>query len=113
MKRMMGLLILMPALALAAKPANHMSADSGRPPAFGLSNNVVGQSPPENPDDQVTRDTRNLLNNQAHSKPAKHSEISAPVYVETQKRLSKSFQQDIKDFGKDQTTSGGTQSAAR
>lgn len=109
MKGMIGLIALLPALAFAAGNADQASAPVEKPPAFGLSNNVVGHENRADQDDQVTRDTRRLLNQQANSKPADHSELSAPVYVETQQRLSRSFNKDIKDFSKDQTIQSGSQ----
>lgn len=109
MKWIIGLVALIPVLALAAGDAGQGPGTPEKPPAFGLSNNVIGHKSANDREDRVTKDTRRLLNEQAHSKPAEHSELSAPVYVETQQRLSRSFTRDIKDFGKEQTTGGATQ----
>lgn len=108
MKWIIGLVALMPALALAAGAAEQNTTSTDKPPAFGLSNNVVGNTKSVGNGDGVANQTRHILDQQAHSKPANHSEISAPVYVETQQRLSRSFKQDIKDFSKDQTTQKGS-----
>lgn len=105
MKWIIGFVVLIPALALAAGAGQPVPHGKEKPPAFGLSNNVVGNGQSIDPED-VGGQTRRLLDRQAHSRPASHSEISAPVYVETQQRLSRSFKKDIKDFSKSQTTQG-------
>jgi hypothetical protein len=86
MKALIPLLALLPALALAAD----------EPPAFGLSGQVVEK--------QYDNQTQRLLDQQRHSPPAAHSELSAPIYVDSQRRIADTFKQAIpEDFGEKQT----------
>lgn len=103
MKRIIGLLALVPALALAAGVSDPAMSPKA-PPSFGLSGNVVGDQPEHShSDDRTADETHRLLNGQAHSGVPSKSEISAPVYVQTQQRLSNSFKEKIPDFTNDQT----------
>lgn len=104
MKWILAVIALMPALALAAGAD---TAHVQRPPSFGLSGNVVGHSS-SGDEDGTTNETRRLLDEQAHSEAPEQSELSAPVYVQTQQRLKRSFDKDIPEFGKEQTR-GDTQ----
>lgn len=101
MKMLVSVLMFMPALALAAGVTITPVPDA---PPFGLSNNVVGHRAGNV--DHTAIETRQLLDEQAHSAPATKSEISAPVYVQTQQRLSKSFDEPIPDFKDGQTLNG-------
>lgn len=102
MKILVATILLLPALALSA-PA---TAPASGAPSHGLSGNVVGSAPPAN-GDQTASETRDLLNQQAHSQQPDRSELSAPIYVQTQQRLGKSFDKPIPDFSKDQTKGSG------
>lgn len=101
MKWLSSVLFLMPTLALAAGAATPSSAPVDGPPPFGLSGNVIGER--ADGADRAMGQTRRLIHQQAHSGPPEQSEISAPIYVKTQQRLSKSFDQPIPDFDEDQT----------
>lgn len=103
MKTLVSVLIFMPALALAAGVTITPVPDA---PSFGLSGNVVGHRTGNI--DHTAIETRQLLDRQARSGSAEKSEISAPVYVQTQQRLSKSFDQPIPDFKDDQTLGGSS-----
>lgn len=86
MKTLIPALFLLPALALAAD----------EPPAFGLSGQVV--------DKHYEHQTQRLLDEQSRSAPAEKSELSAPIYVDSQKRIGDTFKQAIpEDFGEKQT----------
>ena len=85
MKATLTLLMLTPLLALADEP-----------PAFGLSGQVVQR--------HYENDTQKLLDQQRHSPAATQSELSAPLYVDSQRRIADTFKQAIpEDFGEDQT----------
>ncbi len=101
MKTLISTLILVPAFAFAAGSGAPVTPPAQDAPAFGLSGNVVGHK--AHSDNETALETRRLLDEQAHSGGAANSEISAPVYVQTQQRLSKSFDEAIPDFGDDQT----------
>ncbi|ASK35977.1 hypothetical protein CEK62_17090 [Alcanivorax sp. N3-2A] len=84
-KSIIPMLMMAPLLALADGP-----------PAFGLSGQVVER--------RYEFDTKQLLDQQSQSAPAARSELSAPLYVDSQRRIADTFKQAIpEDFGEDQT----------
>jgi|TARA_R100000501_G_scaffold8120_1_gene16716 hypothetical protein len=85
MKLVMALLTLIPLAAMA----------DGRP-EFGVSGNVVDAEQ----EHQVGAATQRALEQQRRSPPAEKSELSVPVYIDTQRRLADSFKQPIPEtFG--------------
>lgn len=87
-------------LVLGSQMAVAANRTGGEPYSFGLSNQVV----PENQgvvDDSMTAW---LLHQQAISVPPKHSELSAALYVDSQKRLADSFKSAIPDSFDENTT---------
>lgn len=81
------LVLLIPGLAVAAEPEQNYS--------FGVSDQVVNNVP------ETVTDW--LLNQQRDSRPAAKSELSAPIYVDTQRRLADSFRTAIPDTFGEQT----------
>lgn len=85
MKLVMALVTLIPLAVMA----------DGRP-QFGVSGKVIGAEQ-EHP---VGAATQRALELQRRSPPAEKSELSVPVYIDTQRRLADSFKQPIpKSFG--------------
>jgi hypothetical protein len=80
-------ILLLPGLTVAAEPEQNYS--------FGVSDQVVSNVP------ETVTDW--LLNQQRDSRPAEKSEISAPIYVDTQRRLADSFRTAIPDTFGEQT----------
>ena len=88
MKRVMALLTLIP-LAVMADGA----------PEFGVSGKVVDAEQ----EHQVGAATQRALEQQRRSPPAEKSELSVPVYIDTQRRLADSFKQPIPESFGEQT----------
>jgi hypothetical protein len=88
MKRVMALLTLIP-LAVMADGA----------PEFGVSGKVVDTER----EHQVGAATQRALEQQRRSPPAEKSELSVPVYIQTQRRLADSFKQPIPESFGEQT----------
>jgi hypothetical protein len=88
MKRVMALLILMP-----------MAVIADGPPPFGVSGKVVDVEQ----EHQVGAATQRVLEQQRQSPPAAKSELSVPVYIDTQRRLADSFKQPIPESFGEQT----------
>ncbi len=90
MKLILASLILVPALA----GADGVSPEGKHYPS-GMSGDLQGQS--------SRTYTRSMLNEQARSGGAENSEIAAPVYVDSQRRLAESFRHPIPDSFGEQT----------
>lgn len=88
MKLVMALLTLIPLAVMA----------DGRP-QFGVSGKVVGAEQ----EHQVGAATQRALEQQRRSPPAEKSELSVPVYIDTQRRLADSFKQPIPESFGEQT----------
>ncbi len=88
MKRAIILLLLLPAVGMA-----------GSPPEFGVSGNAVGAQRAHD----VGAATQRALEQQRRSPPAEKSELSVPVYIDTQRRLADSFKQPIPETFGEQT----------
>ncbi len=88
MKLVMALLILIPLAVMA----------DGRP-QFGVSGKVVGTEQ----EHQVGAATQRALEQQRRSPPAEKSELSVPIYIDTQRRLADSFKQPIPESFGEQT----------
>ena len=88
MKRVMALLTLIPLAVMA---------DGG--PEFGVSGKVVDTER----EHQVGAATQRVLEQQRRSPPAEKSELSVPVYIQTQRRLADSFKQPIPESFGEQT----------
>lgn len=85
MKLVMALLTLIPLAVMA----------DGRP-QFGVSGKVVDTEQ----EHQVGAATQRALEQQRRSPPAEKSELSVPIYIDTQHRLADSFKQPIPEtFG--------------
>ena len=68
-------------------------------PQFGVSGKVVDTDR----EHQVGAATQRALEQQRRSPPAEKSELSVPVYIETQRRLADSFKQPIPESFGEQT----------
>ncbi|KGD64650.1 hypothetical protein Y5S_02016 [Alcanivorax nanhaiticus] len=79
--------LALPLVALAEAPKEHY--------AFGVSDQVASKPP--------RTETDWLLNQQRHSRPAGESELSAPLYVDSQRRLADSFRTAIPESFGEQT----------
>lgn len=79
--------LLLPMASLAAEPAGQY--------AFGVSDQVVNKPP--------STETEWLLNQQRDARPAEESELSAPLYVDSQRRLADSFRTAIPETFGEQT----------
>ena len=88
MKLVMALLTLIPLAAMA----------DGRP-EFAVSGKVVDAEQ----EHQVGAATQRALEQQRRSPPAEKSELSVPVYIDTQRRLADSFKQPIPESFGEQT----------
>ena len=88
MKLVMALLTLIPLAAMA----------DGKP-EFGLSGKVVEVER----EHQLGAATQTALEQQRRSPPAEKSELSVPVYIDTQRRLADSFKQPIPESFGEQT----------
>lgn len=88
MKLVMALLTLIPLAVMA----------DGRP-EFGVSGKVVDAEQKH----QVGAATQRALEQQRRSPPAEKSELSVPVYIDTQRRLADSFKQPIPESFGEQT----------
>jgi len=88
MKLAMALLILTPLAAIAAGP-----------PPFGVSGKVVDAEQ----EHQVGTATQRVLEQQRRSPAATKSELSVPIYIDTQRRLADSFKQPIPESFGEQT----------
>ncbi len=88
MKVVVALLTLLPIAAIA----------SGAP-QFGVSGKVVDSER----EHQVGAATQRALEQQRRSPPAEKSELSVPVYIDTQRRLADSFKQPIPESFGEQT----------
>ena len=88
MKLVMALLTLIPLAAMA----------DGRP-EFGVSGKVVDTEQ----ENRVGAATQRALEQQRRSPPAEKSELSVPVYIDTQRRLADSFKQPIPESFGEQT----------
>ena len=88
MKLVMALLTLIPLAVMA----------DGRP-QFGVSGKVVATEQ----EYQVGAATQRALEQQRRSPPAEKSELSVPVYIDTQRRLADSFKQPIPESFGEQT----------
>lgn len=83
----MALLLMFPGAVLAAEPQPAYT--------FGVSGQVV------NNESETVTDW--LLNQQRDSRPAAQSELAAPLYVDTQRRLADSFRTAIPESFGEQT----------
>mgnify|MGYP003116665125 CR=1 FL=1 len=88
MKLLMALMISIPVAAMA---------DGA--PQFGVSGKVVNTER----EHQVGAATQSALEQQRHSPSAAKSELSVPVYIDTQRRLADSFTQPIPESFGEQT----------
>lgn len=88
MKLVMALLTLIPIAVMADGP-----------PQFGVSGKVVETEQ----EHQVGTATQRALEQQRRSPPAEKSELSVPVYIDTQRRLADSFKQPIPETFGEQT----------
>ena len=88
MKLVLALLTLIPLAAMA----------DGRP-EFGVAGKVVDAEQ----EHQVGAATQRALEQQRRSPPAEKSELSVPVYIDTQRRLADSFKQPIPESFGEQT----------
>ena len=88
MKLVMALLTLIPLAAMADGRAE-----------FGVSGKVVDAEQ----EHQVGAATQRALEQQRRSPPAEKSELSVPVYIDTQRRLADSFKQPIPESFGEQT----------
>lgn len=79
--------LALPLVALAAEPDGQY--------AFGVSGQVVDKAP--------ATETEWLLNQQRTASQAGESELSAPLYVDSQRRLADSFRTAIPDTFGEQT----------
>ncbi|QJX02501.1 hypothetical protein HML84_13195 [Alcanivorax sp. IO_7] len=86
MKYGLALFIMIPALALAGEAET---------PEYGLAGVVVKE--------RSATATERALNQQRRSPSAEESELSVPVYVQTQQRLSESFKTPIPESFGEQT----------
>jgi len=86
MKKLVLILVL-PGVVLAAEPQQAYS--------FGVSGQVVSN------ESETVTDW--LLNQQRDSRPAGQSELAAPLYVDTQRRLADSFRTAIPESFGEQT----------
>jgi len=68
-------------------------------PEFGVSGKVVDAEQ----EHQVGAATQRALEQQRRSPPAEKSELSVPVYIDTQRRLADSFKQPIPESFGEQT----------
>ena len=83
MKYRIAILMMIPAVVMAGE---------AEPPEHGLAGVVVSE--------RSSTATDRALDQQRRSAPAEHSEISVPVYIDTQKRLAESFRIPIPEsFG--------------
>ena len=83
----LALILVLPGVVLAAEPQQAYS--------FGVSGQVVSN------ESETVTDW--LLNQQRDSRPAGQSELAAPLYVDTQRRLADSFRMAIPDTFGEQT----------
>ena len=81
------LILMLPGAVLAAEPQQAYS--------FGVSGQVVSN------ESETVTDW--LLNQQRDSRPAGQSELAAPLYVDTQRRLADSFRTAIPESFGEQT----------
>lgn len=88
MKMIIALLTLLSATVMA-----------GGPPEFGVSGSVVDTEREHHVGDATQR----ALEQQRRSPPAEKSELSVPVYIDTQRRLADSFKQPIPETFGEQT----------
>jgi hypothetical protein len=88
MKLVMALITLIPLAVMA----------DGRP-QFGVSGKVVDTEQER----RVGAATQRALEQQRRSPPAEKSELSVPVYIDTQRRLADSFKQPIPESFGEQT----------
>ena len=88
MKVIIVLLTLLPAAVIACGP-----------PEFGVSGKVIDTER----EHQVGAATQRVLEQQRRSPSAESSEISVPVYIDTQRRLADSFKQPIPETFGEQT----------
>ncbi|MCG8391853.1 MAG: hypothetical protein MI745_02110 [Pseudomonadales bacterium] len=85
--KVFALIVLVPGLALAGEPQSDY--------AFGVSDKVVSNQP-----ETVTEW---LLEQQRDSRETEQSELPAPLYVDSQRRLADSFRTAIPDSFGEQT----------
>lgn len=83
----LALILMLPGVVLAAEPRQAYT--------FGVSGQVVGN------ESETVTDW--LLNQQRDSRPAGQSELAAPLYVDTQRRLADSFRTAIPESFGEQT----------
>ena len=83
----LALILVLPGVVLAAEPQQAYS--------FGVSGQVVSN------ESETVTDW--LLNQQRDSRPAGQSELAAPLYVDTQRRLANSFRTAIPESFGEQT----------
>lgn len=83
----LALILIFPGAVLAAEPQQAYS--------FGVSGQVVSN------ESETVTDW--LLNQQRDSRPAGQSELAAPLYVDTQRRLADSFRTAIPESFGEQT----------
>ena len=83
----LALILVLPGAVLAAEPQ--------QPYSFGVSGQVVSN------ESETVTDW--LLNQQRDSRPAGQSELAAPLYVDTQRRLADSFRTAIPESFGEQT----------
>lgn len=83
----LALILVLPGAVLAAEPQRTYS--------FGVSGQVVSN------ESETVTDW--LLNQQRDSRPAGQSELAAPLYVDTQRRLADSFRTAIPESFGEQT----------
>lgn len=88
MKLIMALLIAVPVTVMA---------DGA--PEFGVSGKVIDTER----EHQIGAATQRALEQQRRSPPAEKSELSVPVYIDTQRRLADSFKQPIPESFGEQT----------
>lgn len=86
----LALILIIPGAVLAAEPQQAYS--------FGVSGQVVSN------ESETVTDW--LLNQQRDSRPAGQSELAAPLYVDTQRRLADSFRTAIPESFGEQTRDG-------
>ena len=79
-----------------AVPVAVMANDA---PEFGVSGKVVDTER----EHEVGAATQRALEQQRRSPPAEKSELSVPVYIQTQRRLADSFKQPIRESFGEQT----------
>jgi hypothetical protein len=83
----LALILMFPGAVLAAEPQQAYT--------FGVSGQVVSN------ESETVTDW--LLNQQRDSRPAEQSELAAPLYVDTQRRLADSFRTAIPESFGEQT----------